>query len=135
MLHHYILRVMNISDYVTINEREYSLEILGLVTGKLGIDVNNTTVKQEYLILCEVLDNPYRLPYLLETYYLMKIVDEQSFRFSLMRVQVDSDLRMHEDIQKHQQRSYVVRTIEKLLYGDLMLETVKALDFDIDDFE
>ncbi len=123
---------MNISEYVTINEREYSLEILGLVTGKLGEKDNYTTTKQELLILCEVLDNPYRLPYLLETYYSMKIVDEQSFRFSLLRVQVDSDLRMHEDIPKHQQRNYIARTIEKLLYGDLMLETVKVSDFDVD---
>ena len=123
---------MNISEYVTINEREYSLEILGLVTGKLGEKDNYSTTKQELLILCEVLDNPYRLPYLLETYYSMKIGDEQSFRFSLLRVQVDSDLRMHEDIPKHQQRNYIARTIEKLLYGDLMLETVKVLDFDVD---
>ncbi len=123
---------MNISEYVTINEREYSLEILGLVTGKLGEKDNYSTTKQELLILCEVLDNPYRLPYLLETYYSMKIGDEQSFRFSLLRVQVDSDLRMHEDLQKHQQRNYIARTIEKLLYGDLMLETVKVSDFDVD---
>lgn len=123
---------MNISEYVTINERKYSLEILGLVTGKLGEKVDYTTTKQELLILCEVLDNPYRLPYLLETYYSMKISDEQSFRFSLLRVQVDSDLRMHEDIQIHQRRNYISKTIERLLYGDLMLETVKISDFDID---
>ena len=123
---------MNISEYVTVNERKYSLEILELVTGKLGEKDNYTTTKQELLILCEVLDNPYRLPYLLETYYSMKIGDEQSFRFSLLRVQVDSDLRMHEDLQKHQQRNYIARTIEKLLYGDLMLETVKVSDFDVD---
>ena len=123
---------MNISEYVTINKRKYSLEMLGLVTGKFGEKVDYTTTKQELLILCEVLDNPYRLPYLLETYYSMKIGDEQSFRFSLLRVQVDSDLRMHEDIQKHQQRNYIARTIEKLLYGDLMFETAKVLDFDVD---
>lgn len=123
---------MNISEYVTLNERKYSLEILGLVTGKLGEKVDYTTTKQELLVLCEVLDNPYRLPYLLETYYSMKIDDEQSFRFSLLRVQVDSDLRMNEDIQKHQQRNYIARTIERLLYGDLMLEAVKISDFDID---
>jgi hypothetical protein len=28
---------------------------------------------------------------------------------------------MHEDIQKYQQRRYVAETLEKLLYGELML--------------
>lgn len=106
--------------------------ILELVTGKKGDKVELGSIPEELLTLCEILDNPYELPYFLETYYSMKISDEQAFRFSLLRVQVDSDLRMHEDIQKHQQRSYVARTVEKLLYRDLMLEVVEGAEFDVD---
>ena len=123
---------ININGNVTIEGKKYSLEILKLVTGKQDGKIEFEDVPKELLILCEILDEPYKLPYLLESYYSMKIGDEQAFRFSLLRVQVDSDLRMHEDIQKHQQRSYVARTIEKLLYRELMLEVMEGAEFDVD---
>lgn len=121
-----------INGNITIEQKKYSLEILGLITGKRGNKTELVDIPNELLILCEVLDEPYKLPYLLETFYSIKIEDEQAFRFSLLRVQVDSDLRMHEDIQKHQQRSYVTKTIEKLLYRDLMLELTEGIEFDVD---
>ncbi|MDO9516833.1 MAG: hypothetical protein Q7J10_02180 [Methanosarcinaceae archaeon] len=108
------------------------MEVLKLVSGKQDGEIKFEDIPKELQILCEVLDEPYKLPYFLEIYYSMKIGDEQAFRFSLLRVQVDSDLRMHEDLQKHQQRSYVARTIEKLLYRDLMLEVVEGVDFDVE---
>jgi hypothetical protein len=58
---------------------------------------------------------------MLEKFYTMQIKNEKAFQFSLLRVQVDADLRMHEDIQMYQQRKYVAETLEKLLYGELML--------------
>ncbi|MCL7411337.1 MAG: hypothetical protein P1P69_06455 [Methanosarcinaceae archaeon] len=108
------------------------MEILKLVSGKQDGEIELEDMPKELQILCEILNEPYKLPYFLETYYSMKIGDEQAFRFSLLRVQVDSDLRMNEDIQKHQQRSYVARTIEKLLYRDLMLEVVEGAEFDVE---
>ena len=73
------------------------------------------------LLLSEVIEDPLKLPYLLEAFYTAPIKNEKAFHFALLRVQVDSDLRMHEDIQKYQQRKYVAETLEKLLYGELML--------------
>ncbi|WP_406657264.1 hypothetical protein V7O62_01545 [Methanolobus sp. ZRKC2] len=60
----------------------------------------------------------------------MKIVDEDAFRFSLIRIQIDSDLRMNEDIQKHQHRKYVARTIEKLMFSDILLENIQNVIFE-----
>jgi hypothetical protein len=73
------------------------------------------------LLLSEVIEDPLKLPYMLETFYTAQIKNEKAFHFALLRVQVDSDLRMHEDIQKYQQRKYVAETLEKLLYEELML--------------
>ncbi|MBW6470315.1 MAG: hypothetical protein K0A90_03745 [Methanosarcinaceae archaeon] len=115
-----------------IDGKKYSLEILKLVSGKQDGEIEFEGMPKESQILCEILNEPYKLPYFLETYYSMKIGDEQAFHFSLLRVQVDSDLRMNEDIQKHQQRSYVARTIEKLLYRDLMLEVMERVEFDVE---
>ena len=78
-------------------------------------------IPEEMLLLCEAIEEPLKLPYMLENFYTIQIKNEKAFHFSLLRVQVDSDLRMHQDIQNYQQRKYVAETLEKLLYGELML--------------
>ncbi len=124
---------MTINDYVTIDGKNYSKEIIGLVTGNQNIDAELEKIPACFLMLCEVIDNPYKLPYFLETFYSLDIDDENTFRFSLVRVQVDSDLRMNEDIQKHQRRRYVARTIEKLMYHEIMLELMEGVEFNIEE--
>ncbi|MGB9941313.1 hypothetical protein [Methanosarcina sp.] len=84
------------------------------------------------LLLSEVIEDPHKLPYLLETFYTTPIKNEKAFHFALLRVQVDSDLRMHEDIQKYQQRRYVAETLEKLLYGELMLSVGETVGIEGD---
>jgi hypothetical protein len=42
-------------------------------------------------------------------------------RLSLIRVQVEAEMRMNEDIQRYQQRRYVAQVIEILLFNDLLL--------------
>ena len=121
------------NDYVTIDEKKYSKEILGLVTGNQNIDTELEKMQASFLLLCEVIDDPFKLPYFLETFYSMEIGDENTFRFSLIRIQVDSDLRMNEDIQKHQRRKYVARTIEKLMYQEIMLEMMEGIEFNIEE--
>jgi hypothetical protein len=84
------------------------------------------------LLLSEVIEDPLKLPYLLDIFYTANIKNEKAFHFALLRVQVDSDLRMHEDIQKYQQRKYVAETLEKLLYGELMLSVGETVSMDAD---
>ena len=87
-------------------------------------------IPEEMLLLSEAIEDPLKLPYLLETFYTTQIKNEKAFHFALLRVQVDSDLRMHEDIQKYQQRKYVAETLEKLLYGELMLSVGETVGID-----
>lgn len=94
---------------------------LQLITGKKDISSHYQDIPEEMLLLSEVIEDPLKLPYLLEAFYTAPIKNEKAFHFALVRVQVDSDLRMHEDLQKYQQRKYVAETLEKLLYGELML--------------
>jgi hypothetical protein len=117
-------------QFVTIKNRNYSLETLKLLTGTMDIRESISTIPEELLYLCEVIDQPYKLPYYLEAFFNMQITDEDSFRFALVRIQVDSDLRTNEDIQKHQNRKYVARTIEKLVFSDILLEDVQNMVFD-----
>lgn len=106
---------------IIIFEKKYSEKNLQLITGKKDVCSQIMDIPEEMLLLSEVIEDPRKLPYLLETFHTAQIKNEKAFHFALLRVQVDSDIRMHEDIQKYQQRKYVAETLEKLLYGELML--------------
>lgn len=118
---------MTIAGKVLIAEKEYSPETLKIITGH-SVLKDLDSIPEELLLLCSVIDNPYLLPYFLETFYFMQLKDENLFHFALLRLQVDSQLRMNEDIQKHQHRMYVARTLEKLLFNELLLETLSVQD-------
>ncbi len=101
------------------NEKKYSLKTLQLLTGKKEVDVEN--VPETVLTIAEVVEEPERLPYVIENIKSMEIEDREKFRFVLLRVQIDSMLRMNEDIEMYQKRLYVSQVIEKLLYGEILL--------------
>ena len=120
-----------IGEIIILNKK-YSEKNLQLITGKKDISLHHQDVPEEMLLLSEVIEDPLKLPYLLETFYTTQIKNEKAFHFALLRVQVDSDLRMHEDIQKYQQRRYVAETLEKLLYGELMLAVEETVSMEGD---
>jgi hypothetical protein len=124
--------VKSIIGEIIILDKKYSEKNLQLITGKKDISLHHQDVPEEMLLLSEVIEDPLKLPYLLETFYTTQIKNEKAFHFALLRVQVDSDLRMHEDIQKYQQRRYVAETLEKLLYGELMLAVEETVSMEGD---
>jgi hypothetical protein len=93
---------------------------LQLLVGQKEVDPENVT--EDILLLEQVIDDPYSLPYIIEVLNSLEIEDEEKFRFALLRVQIDSELRMNEDIQKHQRRRYVAQVIEKMLFAELLIE-------------
>lgn len=119
-------------EYATLGDKKYSLQTIRLVTGDMTVGRDLHDIPEEQLLLCEAIDDPYLLPFLLEKFYLMEIKDAEQFRLCLIRVQVDSDMRLNEDIQKHQHRGYVARTIEKLMFRDIFLEIIKEEDVGMD---
>lgn len=108
------------NSFIEKNGKQYDVSTLQLILGDQDFDMK-AEINSEYLLLCEAVDNPSILPYLLADFYSIDLPDPDDFRLSLMRVQVDSDLRLGEDIQKHQQRAYVARTIEKIIFSELFL--------------
>jgi len=124
--------VGNIIDEIIILEKKYSEKNLQLITGRKDISAHRQDIPEEMLLLSEAIEDPLKLPYLLDTFYTAHIKNEKAFHFALLRVQVDSDLRMHEDLQKYQQRKYVAETLEKLLYGELLLSVGETVGMDAD---
>lgn len=122
----------NIIGEIIILEKKYSEKNLQLITGRKDISAHRQDIPEEMLLLSEAIEDPLKLPYLLDTFYTAHIKNEKAFHFALLRVQVDSDLRMHEDLQKYQQRKYVAETLEKLLYGELLLSVGETVSMDAD---
>ncbi|OEU42100.1 hypothetical protein BGV40_11390 [Methanosarcina sp. Ant1] len=117
---------------IIILEKKYSEKNLQLITGRKDISAHRQDIPEEMLLLSEAIEDPLKLPYLLDTFYTAHIKNEKAFHFALLRVQVDSDLRMHEDLQKYQQRKYVAETLEKLLYGELLLSVGETVSMEAD---
>lgn len=107
---------MNVSK----KNADYSPGTLGLLLGNKNVKPED--VSHDILLLGKAIDDPFRLPYLIEELNSLEIEDEERFRFALLRVQIDSELRMNEDIQKHQRRRFVAQVIEKMLFGELFIE-------------
>ena len=118
-------------EHVNIREKKYSLETLELLTGQEELDTG--TIQDNILIIARAVDEPHRLPYLIEAIKSLEIDDMEKFRFVLLRVQIDSQLHMNEDLERYQKRLYVAQVNEKLLYGELFLEEGKKNNDDEED--
>ncbi len=101
---------------VEVHGKMFCKDTVEVLTGKRG----STDVDKTMLPVLEAIDNPQELPFLLEEINLLKASEE--LRLALVRVQVQSELKMHEDLNMHQKRLYTAQTIEKLLFGELLLE-------------
>jgi hypothetical protein len=72
------------------------------------------------------LENIELFPYLLEPIYReAQGFDEDTldrFRFALVRLQIYTDLHQYEDMERTQKVRYVAQVLEKVIFGDLLLE-------------
>jgi hypothetical protein len=75
----------------------------------------------EKIALC--LSRPLEFPMHVEAI----VTDEgiQDHRINLARVQIDSEIRMREDVEYHTQRLWISQTIERMVFGGLMVEGEK----------
>jgi hypothetical protein len=108
-------------------DEEFSRKDLEILTGKL----DPGDPKQHILLLAKVLKDPMQLPFLLEEICSLELGDDErhDLRMALIRLQIDCDLRMQEDIQHYQQRRYVAQVIEILLFEELMLAPREPEEF------
>ena len=102
-----------------INGEKFSADDLTLLTGEDEIK----EPKGFMLLVARALRSPMKLPWLLKDIcaLCLKEEDQRDMRLSLIRVQVEAEMRMNEDIQRYQQRRYVAQVIEILLFNDLLL--------------
>lgn len=72
------------------------------------------------------LENVELFPYLIERIYREALaLDDDALdrlRFALLRVQIYADIHRNEDMEQAQRLKYVAQVLEKVIFGNLMLE-------------
>jgi hypothetical protein len=116
---------LNDSD-VTINGEKYSSADLKLLLGEDAVG----EPKSYILLIARALRDPLMLPWQLKNIcgLCLSEGEQREMRLALIRVQVDAELRMNEDIQRYQQRRYVAQVIEILLFNELLLAPREAVE-------
>ena len=110
------------NNSITVNGENFSAQDLLLLSGVDEIKEPNQ-IKSYILLVARALRNPMRLPWLLKDIFNLCIQeeDQRDMRLCLIRVQVEAELMMTQDIQRYQQRRYVAQVIEILLFNELLL--------------
>ena len=103
-------------------EKEISADTLQLLLGQESVEQGN--VADEILLLAKATDDPDCLPFIIEELDGLKIENEKMFRLALLNVQIDSELRMDENIQIQHRRRNVAQVIEKRIFGELFRKCV-----------
>ena len=110
------------NNSITIKGEKYSIDDLLLLSGEDEIK-DPEGIKGYLLMMAKALRNPMRLPWLIKDIFnlCIKEEDQRDMRLCLIRVQVEAELKMNQDIQRYQQRRYVAQVIEILLFNELLL--------------
>ena len=99
-----------LNEFVTISGEKFSSADLLLLTGEDEVK----DPKGFILLVARALRNPMRLTWFLKDIcsLCLKEEEQRETRLCLIRVQVEAEMRMNEDIQRYQQRRYVAQVIE-----------------------
>ena len=84
--------------------------------------MKKNSISGDILNLAWVLDDPGRLTVMLENIHNIPQEDNILIRLALARVQIDAALSMNENLQKYTKQKFVAETIERLIFGDLLVE-------------
>ena len=103
-------------ERIEIDGKKYNKHTIELLTGVKNFHELSDNLK----LIAEAIENPYDFPFVLEDIYDMDFNDD--IRLALVRIQIDSKLHMHKDLEGMQLRLYVAETIEKMLFGELLME-------------
>lgn len=97
--------------------------LLGLEEGEdLRKYLKKNRVSEDILKIAYVIDNPTRFTAMLKEIYHIPHENNEEVRLALARVQIDAALRMNENLQRYMQLQFVSETIERLIFGELLLD-------------
>lgn len=110
----------DITETVIIDGEEYSKETVEVLMGEKGTD----GLREGWKPIAKALSHPKELPFLLED--IVDIENDKELRLGLVRIQVNAQLSMKENLDFYKQQLFTAKSIEIILYNTLLLKaTVK----------
>ena len=110
----------DITETIIIDGEEYSKETVEVLMGEKGTE----GLKDEWKPIAKALSCPKELPFLLED--IVDIENDKKLRLGLVRIQVNAQLRVKENLDFYKQQLFTAKSIEIILYNTLLLKaTVK----------
>ncbi len=97
-----------------------------LLSGKEGKKPDK--LKKDLRLIGHAIENPMKFPLLVKE--VADVKKDRNLRLALISVQVDADLHMNQDLQKYRERKYIAKTIERILFGDSVMDGGVKLDED-----
>jgi len=112
---------------IEINGKKYNESNIRILLGLEEVQnlkqyLKKNRVSEDILKIAYVIDRPTRLTTMLKEIYHIPHEDNEDVRLALARVQIDAALRMNENLQRYMQLQFVSETIERLIFGELLLD-------------
>lgn len=70
--------------------------------------------------IAQVMDDPHSLTMMVED--IVEDGDIEKYRYHLVRMQIESEIRMREDVDRHSKRLWAARTLETIAFGDRLMD-------------
>ncbi len=97
--------------------------LLGLEdTSQLTDEIKKKSIPEDLLKIAWVLDKPSRLSMILKEIFYISRDNNEDVRLALARAQINAHLKMNENLEKYTQQRFAAETMERLIFGELMLD-------------
>ncbi len=102
--------------HIEIDNKKISQRTLEVIKGEKGID----EIKEDWIPIAKALEYPEEFPFLLSD--ILKVKKDVELRRALIRVQIDAQLRLNEDLDFYKKQLFAAESIEILLFRRLRLK-------------
>ncbi|MFW5898729.1 MAG: hypothetical protein ACOCT7_02610 [Candidatus Saliniplasma sp.] len=103
-------------DRIEINGEKFSKDIVAILSGEEEVE----DLKEEWAPVARAIEEPEKLPFLLSD--IKELESTEELRLALVRVQINAQISMKKDMDHYKRQLFVAKTIEILLYGNLLLK-------------
>ncbi|MGM0404945.1 MAG: hypothetical protein ACQEQM_02235 [Thermoplasmatota archaeon] len=103
-------------NQIEIDGEKFSKDVVSILAGQEEADEFNN----EWIPVTKAIEEPEKLPFLLSD--IKELESTEELRLALVRVQINSQIKMKRDMDYYKRQLFVAKTIEVLLYGNLMLK-------------
>ncbi len=106
-------------NQIEIDGEKLSKDVISILAGEEEAEDLN----EEWVPVAKAIEEPEKLPFLLSD--IKELESTEELRLALVRVHINAQINMKKDMDYYKRQLFVAKTIEVLLYGNLMLKPLR----------